>query len=921
MQAEATVWSFPGGLHPPQFKNLSNTTAIVKAPLPQRVVLPLHMHIGAPAIPTVEVGERVLKGQMIAKPEGYVSAPVHASISGHVVAVGPRPIPHPSGLEGECIVIESDGKDEAIAPSETAENFTEIDPSHLRNLVRQAGIVGLGGAAFPSAVKLNPGPSKNNSRPVDTLIINGAECEPYITCDDRLMREEAEEVVAGIRVIMHATGTTRCLIGIEDNKPEAQAAVNAVLTQQKAGHIRVVSTPTIYPEGGEKQLVKVLTGKEVPAGGLPSQVGVICQNVGTTRAIYRAVCKGEPLTSRVVTVTGRGVNTAQNLEVRIGTPIEDLIAFCNGYTNDVERLIMGGPMMGFALSSDAIPVVKSTNCVLAATKGEVNTEVGDAMPCIRCGECATVCPVKLLPQQLYWHSKADEFEKTQEYNLFDCIECGCCAHVCPSHIPLVQYYRYAKSEIWEQEQDRRKSDHARVRFESREERIAREEAEKAARSAAKKRQLEAAKAAKAAASGDEQPALTGAAAILAKAKAKAAATATDGAKADGNEAKAAALAAIAKARGETAEASTGTTEQPSLSPAQAAIAKAKAAAAAKKAGASDATATPTGNSAALAAIAKAKAAAAANKAGSAETTVKPSGNSAALAAIAKAKAAAAANKELSPAQAAIAKAQAKAAANAKPTASTAAAAVSTQADPAKSAALAAIEKAKAKAAAAKTGNGPSHETDNIGTTKSDTRTRPTSQTDENPAKTALLAAIAEAKNKASSRAKKRAKLNSKVADKPVSNTAKEAIAKAKANAQDKAQAKANTPVATEKSELLAAIVEAKTNAQQRRQTKAIPKTEAAANPAQSAAQAATAKAKARAAAPAEENAEKDALLADIAKAKAKAAAAKTPPKSVAKSASTDVKNATETNPAKSAALAAIAKAKAAAAKRNEQGQS
>ncbi|MDD9892681.1 MAG: electron transport complex subunit RsxC [Gammaproteobacteria bacterium] len=670
--SETTVWSFPGGLHPPQFKDLSNTTPIVKAPLPKRVVLPLHMHIGAPAVPMVEVGDRVLRGQMIAKPEGYVSAPVHASISGHVVSIGPRPIPHPSGLEGECIVIESDGKDEAIAPSETAESFTEVDPSHLRNLVRQAGIVGLGGAAFPSAVKLNPGPSKNNSRPVDTLIINGAECEPYITCDDRLMREEAEEIVAGIRVIMHATGTTRCLIGIEDNKPEAQAAVNAVLTAQKAGHIRVVSTPTIYPEGGEKQLVKVLTGKEVPAGGLPSQVGVICQNVGTTRAIYRAVCKGEPLTNRIVTITGRGVNSAQNLEVRIGTPIEDLINFCGGYTADVERLIMGGLMMGFALATDEIPVVKSTNCVLVATKGEVNTEVGDAMPCIRCGECATVCPVKLLPQQLYWHSKADEFEKTQEYNLFDCIECGCCAHVCPSHIPLVQYYRYAKSEIWEQEKDRRKADGARQRFEFREDRIAREEAEKAERAAAKKKQLEAAKAAKANNAGDAAPA-TGAAAALAKAKAKAAAAKTADANGGVNEAKAAALAAIAKARqGEPEE--KADKKEAALSPAQAAIAKAKAAAAAKAAF-TDAPAEKPANSAALAAIAKAKAAA------QAQNADKNAGKN---------------GETLSNAQAAIDKANAKAAAaqsgesaeNGEPAA-----------DSGNSAALAAIAKAKAAAQA------------------------------------------------------------------------------------------------------------------------------------------------------------------------------------------------------------------------------
>ena len=698
--AETTVWSFPGGLHPPQHKDLSNTTPIVQAPLPQRVVLPLHMHIGAPAVPSVKVGDRVLRGQMIAKPEGYVSAPVHASISGHVVAIGPRPIPHPSGLQGECIVIESDGKDEAVTPAEHTDNLEELDPGHLRNLVRQAGIVGLGGAAFPAAVKLNPGPAKDSGMQVDTLIINGAECEPYITCDDRLMRERAEEIVAGIRVILRATGTKRCLIGIEDNKPEAQAAVNAVLDEQRAGHIRVVSTPTIYPEGGEKQLVKVLTGKEVPAGGLPSQVGIICQNAGTAVAIYRAVCKGEALTSRVLTVTGRGVKTAQNLEVRIGTPIQELIAFCGGYTDNVERLIMGGPMMGFALPSDEIPVVKSTNCVLVATPNEVNTAVGDAMPCIRCGECATVCPVKLLPQQLYWHSKSKEFDKTQEYNLFDCIECGCCAQVCPSHIPLVQYYRFAKSEIWEQEKDRRKSDAARERFEFRERRITAEAEAKAARAAEKKKQLEAAK------SGTAGNAAPSAAAIaLAKAKAAAAAKAASASpeQGDGNEAKSSALAAAEKARA-SAKAKAASGEKPKLSAAEIAIAKAKAAAK-KKARAEAAQqsaphaaqagteATPSaGQSAALAAIAKAKAAAAAktatdDKAATGSEPAPSPAQSAAQAAIAKAKAAAGS--------------QSKAAAAQAPEGEDA---NNQAAKPAASAALAAIAKAKAAAAAQKAAN-------------------------------------------------------------------------------------------------------------------------------------------------------------------------------------------------------------------------
>lgn len=713
------TFTFPGGLHPPQHKYLSNQTKIVTAPLPQRIVLPLAQHIGAPAKPLVKVGERVLRGQKIARAEGYISAPIHASISGHVVTIGEHPVAHPSGLKGECIIIESDGLDEAAPALENYadQDISQVDPSHLRNLVREAGIVGLGGAAFPSFVKLNPGPQHQ----VETLILNGAECEPYITCDDRLMREYADNVIAGIGIIMHAVDAKHCLIGIEDNKPEARSAMQSALERSGRTDTNIVVTPTIYPEGGEKQLIKVLTGKEVPAGGLPLQVGVVCQNIGTAAAIYQAVHNGQPLVSRIVTVTGRGVEKQLNVEARVGTPVAELVAFAGGYTNEAERLIMGGPMMGFGLQTDEIPVVKATNCVLVTTADEVKPSTEDAMPCIRCGSCAEVCPVSLVPQQMYWHAKSKDFEKIQEYNLFDCIECGCCAHVCPSHIPLVQYYRFAKSEIWQQEKDKKKANAAKERHEARQARIDREAAEKAKRAEerkaamggdadSKKAAVQAAMAraaakkaaSKAEATSDAPVAVAatdkpmGAAAIaIAAAKARAAKAKDEQASSPAaSEAKESApispaLAAIAKAKAAKAAQNSKAGEEPQMTAAQAAIAKAKAAKASQNTDDSEPK-----MSAAQAAIAKAKAAKSAQNTGGDEPKL-----SAAQAAIAKAKAPKAAQNagdeepKMSAAQAAIAKAKAaKAAQNAG------------DAEPKMSAAQAAIAKAKAAKAAQNAGD-------------------------------------------------------------------------------------------------------------------------------------------------------------------------------------------------------------------------
>jgi electron transport complex protein RnfC len=479
------LWHFHGGLALDDHKSESTGQPLLPMRVPSRLVLPLQQHIGEAAEPLVSVGERVHKGQMVARGPGYVSAPVHASTSGTVVAIEDHPVPHPSGLVASCLIIETDGLedwgDQRLPP---IEDPNSVDAVALRNRVREAGIVGLGGAAFPTAVKLNT----RSGQTVERVIVNAAECEPYITCDDMLMRNHADEVLGGLRIVRQALHARECLIGIEDNKPEAIKALRDALEEGEEETIRIVPIPSIYPSGGEKQLIKILTGEEIPSHGLPIDLGMVCHNVGTLAAVHRAVVHGEPLLSRVVTVTGRGVREPRNLEVLIGTPMADVIAAAGGYAEHVERLIMGGPMMGFALPSDAVPVIKGTNCLLVPGPNEAR-EPGAPMPCIRCGDCARACPASLLPQQLYWYAKAKDFDKAQDYKLFDCIECGCCSYVCPSHIPLVQYYRYAKTEIWTQERDRQKADVARQRHEFRQERLEREQREKAERLAKKKAAL------------------------------------------------------------------------------------------------------------------------------------------------------------------------------------------------------------------------------------------------------------------------------------------------------------------------------------------------------------------------------------------------------------------------------------------------
>lgn len=475
------IFDFHGGIHPEENKHQSLGTPVADAGVPPELVLPLSQHIGAAASPVVVAGERVLKGQRVADATGLVSVPVHAPSSGKVVAIEDRLIAHPSGHLAPCIVIATDGRDEWAALTPTPD-YRALDGDELRNRIRNAGIAGMGGAGFPTAVKLSPRPGSR----VETLIINGTECEPYITADDVLMREQAAELIAGVRILQYLLQPAQTLIGVEDNKPEAIASLQAAAQDSD---IEVVAFPTKYPSGGEKQLIEILTGKQVPSGGLPLDVGVICQNVGSVVAIQDAIVHGRPLISRITTVTGEAVQHPGNFRVLLGTPMSFLLAKA-GYSADRNRrLIMGGPMMGFTVPDADVPIVKTTNCLLAPSEAELPTPP-PAQACIRCGLCAQACPASLLPQQLFWFARSKEYEKLEQHNLFDCIECGACSWVCPSNIPLVQYYRASKAEVLQLRRDNERAEHSRIRFEARQQRMAREEAEKLAKRAARKEAAE-----------------------------------------------------------------------------------------------------------------------------------------------------------------------------------------------------------------------------------------------------------------------------------------------------------------------------------------------------------------------------------------------------------------------------------------------
>ncbi|WP_394230338.1 electron transport complex subunit RsxC [Shewanella colwelliana] len=535
---KGTLWKIPGGIHPPECKTLSSHSAIARLAPADHYIIPVPQAGDAYSL-TVDVGQNVLKGQALTHGEGFRYLPVHTPVSGKVIAIEERPSNHASGLPVLSCVIENDKQDTLVSSIHARldpSDVVKMDNEAILSRIQQAGIAGLGGAAFPTHIKLKP------VSEIELLIINGVECEPFITSDDRLMQEHCDEIVSGITIIHQLLSPKRIVIAIEDNKPQASEQMRHALNRSTlpSDLAKVTVIPTLYPSGGEKQLIQILTGQEVPSGSIPAQLGILVQNVGTAFAIDQAVYCNMPLIERVVTLTGSHVGQAGNYWLPIGTPIDDLLGKTQYLGNDDDPLIIGGPMMGYMLPNRHAPVLKGTNCVLMPTQQEIAPERKE-QPCIRCGECAVACPAQLLPQQLFWHAKAQEYDKAAGYNLRDCIECGCCSYVCPSDIPLVEYYRVAKSALKVEAEEKKQAELAKQRFDSRtlrleEEKRAREEK---AKQAANKR--------KAAMSNNDKDAVAEA---MARIKAKKAATQTENVS-DAPQDKVAAAIARAKAKKQT----------------------------------------------------------------------------------------------------------------------------------------------------------------------------------------------------------------------------------------------------------------------------------------------------------------------------------------------------------------------------------
>jgi electron transport complex protein RnfC len=460
-----------GGLRLKGRKKAATSGGIRRMPVPKQLVLPITQHVGVAANPIVGIGEKVLKGQLIANIDEGLGAPVHASSSGTVVAIESWPVSRRLGDVAPCIIIETDGTDQAVGGAEANSDFRSMTADALRAQILKGGIVGLGGAVFPTAQKL----MQARASGIEILVLNGVECEPYISCDDLLMRESAREILIGAQMIMHALQIEQCIFAVESDKPEALQRLAEELTLLDDKRIVLKQIPTIYPSGGEDQLVQLVANREVPSAGLPTDVGCLVQNVGTAAAVCNWVAEGVPLVSRITTVTGDGVAQPMNVEVRLGTTVADVIEFAGGYVEGVSTLVIGGPMTGKSMSTDRVPVVKATNCILALKKPPSS---GPELACIRCGDCAEVCPVQLQPQQLFWYACSDNEEQLRVHGLTDCIECGCCDLVCPSHIPLTANFRIAKSRMSELADEKARAERARRRFEARNERLERERLER-----------------------------------------------------------------------------------------------------------------------------------------------------------------------------------------------------------------------------------------------------------------------------------------------------------------------------------------------------------------------------------------------------------------------------------------------------------
>ncbi|TNI42090.1 electron transport complex subunit RsxC [Aeromonas veronii] len=468
-----TLWDFHGGIHPADNKLQSSQSPVVDAGLPPRLIIPLRQHAGPAGDLLVQVGDKVKKGQPLTRYAKGRVVPVHASTSGTITEIGNHTVAHPSGLGDLCVILTPDGEDEWGERNGKAD-YWNLERGELLERIQQAGVAGLGGAVFPTHSKLD-----GRGQLTEILIVNGLECEPYITTDDRLMQQYADEIMDGIRVLKHLLKPKLTLIGVEDNKPEAIEQLTRYATDDD---VLVKTVPTKYPSGGAKQTIELLTGRQVPKGGRAVDIGIMVLNVATVFAIKRAIIDGEPLIERIVTLTGDSFKKPGNAWVRLGTPVRWLLQRFELQPEAEQRVIMGGPMMGFTLPHAMVPVVKATNCLLAPTQAELPAP-GPEQPCIRCSACADACPATLLPQELYWYSRAKEYDKAEKLNLMDCIECGACAWVCPSEIPLVQYYKIAKDDIREARAEAEKAERAKQRFEAKQARFEREKAAREARHA------------------------------------------------------------------------------------------------------------------------------------------------------------------------------------------------------------------------------------------------------------------------------------------------------------------------------------------------------------------------------------------------------------------------------------------------------